>query len=170
MNNLKIFLPVLLLMISPLIAQQKQLLNYNIMQPEENENKRINVGLTVGSPASISLVGSFSYKDFAVRISGFKWSNDWYGFQGDLSYTISRDRDLLQSISLVAGNFCFKVSELDDSQQNYVQNIYKQNYIGMTYDINYSGFFVQTGLGFGKGDFLKPTFLFQAGYLFAINY
>jgi hypothetical protein len=45
----------------------------------------------------------------------------------------------------------------------------KQNYLGLAYDVYYAGFILQTGLGFGKGNFPNPQFLFQAGYLFRFN-
>lgn len=41
-----------------------------------------------------------------------------------------------------------------------------QSYIGITYDIRLGGFFLQLGIGTGRGDYRNPQLLLQMGYMF----
>ncbi|HNE56437.1 MAG TPA: hypothetical protein PK079_24965 [Leptospiraceae bacterium] len=43
---------------------------------------------------------------------------------------------------------------------------FHQQYVGLTYDILVGGFFLQVGMGYGRGDYRNPQLLLQMGYLF----
>ncbi|MCC6274502.1 MAG: hypothetical protein IT569_01465 [Leptospiraceae bacterium] len=54
-----------------------------------------------------------------------------------------------------------------DYQYNQGKKAYlHQSYIGITYDVRLGGFFLQLGIGAGKGDYRNPQLLFQLGYMF----
>ena len=41
-----------------------------------------------------------------------------------------------------------------------------QQYVGLTYDLLLGNFFLQLGMGYGRGDYRNPQLLLQMGYLF----
>lgn len=43
---------------------------------------------------------------------------------------------------------------------------FHQQYVGLTYDVLIGGFFLQVGMGYGRGDYRNPQLLLQMGYLF----
>lgn len=144
--------------------------NFNLNSPDSLNNRGKNfwgIGLVLGSPASISLTTGIYFQHISFRITGGAWSSHWYGIQGEIAFPFTRSKELIQNISINGGLIATKVLFSDPNQssvQYYQYN--KQNYIGFTYDVWYSGFLMQTGIGFGKGNFPNPQFLFQFGYLF----
>ncbi|MBP7283859.1 MAG: hypothetical protein KBA66_19900 [Leptospiraceae bacterium] len=42
---------------------------------------------------------------------------------------------------------------------------FSQQYVGLTYDFLLGGFFLQVGMGYGRGDYRNPQLLLQMGYL-----
>jgi hypothetical protein len=133
-------------------------------------NNFFGIGFVLGSPASLSLTTGLYFQHVSIRISGGAWGTHWYGLQGEIAFPITKSNELIQNASIIAGLFATKVFITDPNYpavQYYQYN--KQNYIGFAYDVYYAGFLMQTGLGFGKGSFPNPQFLFQFGYLFNFN-
>ena len=123
------------------------------------------VGATIGSPTSLSLTAGYYLDALAVRISGAYWNSDWYGIEGSLGVNITRSKDLIQTISIVAGKYGTSVSGVDAVGMP-TTTIGRQNYIGGAYTVYYSGFLLQLGLGSGSGDFPNPQFIYHFGYTF----
>ncbi len=122
-------------------------------------------GATIGTPGGVTLNTGYYFKHFALKISGSYWRKDWYGAQGDLEFVFSNKGELIQGVSLVGGIFIAipfsdAVTSLPPTQQNY---------IGVAYDAYYSGFYLQSGLGFGLRSY-PPNLqlLFQFGYVFSL--
>ena len=123
------------------------------------------LGLGIGTPGGINFIGSVYSSPFGLRISGGDWGRNWRGIQADLSVTLGRGASLAQGLSIVVG--AFRVAPmLQNSQGEEGQTVKKMTYGGLTYDLYLAGFFLQTGLGLGRGDYPDPQLLFQAGYLF----
>ncbi|MHB1688257.1 MAG: hypothetical protein ACYCVH_12900 [Ignavibacteriaceae bacterium] len=132
--------------------------------PEDNKSFFF-AGSSIGTPGGISLNAGYFFKHFSLKISGGYWKKDWYGFQGDLGFVFSNTGKLIQGISLVGG--MFDAIRLNDSGA--VLSPVQQTYLGVTYDAYYSGFYLQTGLGFGLHNYpSNPQLLFQFGYLFRL--
>jgi hypothetical protein len=134
------------------------------------EKKSLVLGASIGSPASASLVGGIYYNDFSLKLSGMAWSSSWYGIEGSISFAITRNENLIQSISFVGGRYSAKIKKVNMETNSEYDEIRKEKYFGLAYDINYDGFYLQTGLGIGSGDYGNPILLFQTGYLFNINF
>jgi hypothetical protein len=125
------------------------------------------IGAVIGAPASISLTAGLYLAPVSFRVTGGAWGKGWYGLQGDIAIPLTKNKELIQNISIIGGIFATKVIDVDPSQPGIqITRFNKQNYIGVAYDVYYSGFLMQTGLGLGHGDFSNPQFLFQFGYLF----
>lgn len=118
------------------------------------------LGATLGAPSGISVLGGFYFTDFGMRISGGSWGKNWNGVQGDLSINFLRRSSFVMSISVLAGQFQNKPTDTQQGGQ-YVQ----QKYYGLAYDMYLAGFFLQTGLATGPGEYSNPEFTFQFGYL-----
>ncbi len=118
------------------------------------------LGATMGAPSGVSVPGGLYFSDLGVRISGGSWGKNWNGVQGDLSFNFLRRPSFVMSISVIGGQFQNKST---DSQQGgqYVQ----QKYYGLAYDMDLAGFFLQTGLATGPGEYSNPQITFQFGYL-----
>jgi|GEM_PF-2156723 len=127
------------------------------------------IGGAIGSPFGLSFVGGVQKKPLSYSISGGFAGKNWYGVQCDVSKPIIETGELTQSIALIAGVYATTVYTTDSETGSKIKQHNKQNYIGLAYDVNYSGFFLQAGLGAGKGDYANPQLLFQFGYLFKIN-
>lgn len=125
------------------------------------------IGAVIGAPASMSFTTGLYFVPVSFRVTGGFWGKGWYGLQGDIAFPLTKSKELIQNISVIGGFFATNVIDTDPSQPG-IQIIrhYRQNYIGAAYDVYYAGFLMQTGLGFGKGNFPNPQFLFQFGYLF----
>ncbi len=126
------------------------------------------LGVVIGAPSSIALVGGYDAGPVALRLSGGAWGKGWYGAQADVSVIFSRSGSFSQGLSVLAGQYGTKVVSLDDQLQEVTQ-FNKQKYLGIAYDAWFSGFFLQVGMGHGWGDFPNPNLLFQFGYLFQIR-
>lgn len=118
------------------------------------------LGVTMGAPSGLSVLGGCSFADFGLRVSGGSWGKNWNGVQGDLSYSFVRSSPLTLSISVIAGQFQNKTYDTQQGGQ-YVQ----QKYYGLGYDMSMAGLFLQAGLATGPGEYSNPQFTFQFGYL-----
>ncbi len=161
---------VLIIYLPVLIAQNNNSINSEYIDSLEKSGSFWGVGAVIGAPASIGFTTGIYTPSLSFRITGGVWSKYWYGIQGEIALPITRSTDLIQNISLIGGLFATKVLQTDPNQPDVQFTQYnKQNYFGLAYDVYYAGFLLQTGLGFGKGDFPNPQFLFQIGYLFRFN-
>jgi hypothetical protein len=160
---LSFYLPVL-------SAQNNNSTNSEYSDSLEKSNNFLGVGAVIGAPSSIGLTAGIYAQTVSFRITGGVWNKYWYGIQGEVAIPLTRSTELIQNISLTGGIISTKVLQTDPNQPGVQFTQYnKQNYLGLAYDVYYAGFILQTGLGFGKGNFPNPQFLFQAGYLFRFN-
>ncbi len=123
-------------------------------------------GPAIGSPSGISLIAGYYFDPVALRVSGGYWGKAWNGAQGDIGITLSQSAWLAQGISFVAG--MFKVNPIVGDTQVQQRQPKSERYMGLAYDAYLSGFFLQLGLGAGKGDYQNPQLLLQCGYLFQL--
>jgi hypothetical protein len=147
----------------PVISQsyQKQVNAYTLADSSSSGSEGIlAVGAVIGAPTGISLMGGYYFKNFAVRLSGGSWGKEWNGFQGDLSYNLTRSLSFSTNVSLIGGQYGNTLKDVSLGE-----SVKRQRYWGLAYDVYLSGFFLQTGVGFGSGDYPSPQFLFQCGYL-----
>jgi hypothetical protein len=171
LNNIKVVLLLSFFVVSISYAQNmtKNELSSSVYADslKEPDSRFFGIGAVIGAPASISLTAGLYLAPVSFRVTGGAWGKGWYGLQGDIAFPLTKNKELIQNISVIGGLFATKVIDTDPSQPGIQITRYnKQNYIGIAYDVYYAGFLMQTGLGFGKGDFSNPQFLFQFGYLF----
>jgi hypothetical protein len=119
------------------------------------------LGLGIGSPNGAALVAGYDFGPVAIRLSGGGWTRGWYGAEGDLAIRFNRGSSFAHGMSIIGGRFGTNpVNELG------VKNLKTQSFLGVTYDVYLSGFFLQAGLDFGRGDYPSPDAVYQFGYLF----
>ena len=171
LNNFKVVLLFFLLVLPVSSAEnltQNDLNNSVYADSIKEPNSRFwGIGAVIGAPASVSLTAGIYLAPVSFRVTGGVWGKGWYGLQGDIAFPLTKSKELIQNVSVIGGLFASKVIDIDPSQPGIQITLYnKQNYIGLAYDVYYASFLMQTGLGFGHGDFSNPQFLFQFGYLF----
>jgi hypothetical protein len=171
LNIIKVCLLIFLFVFKVALAQNRTQINLAdskyVDSLNESKNSFFGIGAVIGAPASVALTAGLYLPPVSFRVTGCAWGKGWYGLQGDIAFPLTKSKDLIQNLSVIGGIFATKVIDVDPSQPGIqIPRFYKQNYIGLAYDVYYSGFLMQTGLGFGHGDFSNPQFLFQFGYLF----
>lgn len=122
-------------------------------------------GAVLGAPTGMNILIGHHFNPFACRLSGGYWRKNWYGAQADLSCDFIHQSSLAVGVSLVAGVTAADPILPNDKQESVVQ-VEKQRYLGLALDFFYGGFFLQTGMAAGAGDYPNPFFTFQCGYLF----
>ncbi len=121
------------------------------------------LGVTIGTPASLNLVAGKHFENTMIKASGFYLGDISKGIQLELGYKLAEFARTYHAINIVAG-----VAELRESNAKYINNyIYKSwQYIGVVYNLNTNGFYLQTGLSHSYGDFSSPQLLLQIGYVY----
>lgn len=66
----------------------------------------------------------------------------------------------------IAGQDANLATALDYQYRTRQYANFHQQYVGLTYDLFVGGFFLQLGMGYGRGDYRNPQLLLQMGYLF----
>ncbi len=113
------------------------------------------VGVTIGMPGLIQpVISGYSRSRFGWRISGMVTPNV-KGFQGNLLFRLVDRKGVSWNAGVAAGHS--KISY--DSRQTW-------SYGGLTTSLNLYGFFVETGLTWGRGDFSNPQLIGQIGYVY----
>lgn len=130
------------------------------------KNTSSEFGVTFGTPAALNLVIAKHFDKLMLKASGFYLGNVAKGLQIEFGYKLSEFARTYHAISLVGG-----LSELRAKQvsifgggESYVQQNW--NYVGIAYNLNTNGFYLQTGLSVGEGDFDNPQFMLQIGYVY----
>jgi hypothetical protein len=119
------------------------------------------LGLGIGTPSGAALVGGYDFGPLAIRLSGGGWSRGWYGAEGDLAIRFNRGSTFAHGISIIGGR-----SGTNPVNEQGTEDRKAQSFLGVTYDVYLSGFFLQAGLAFGRGDYPSPDAVYQFGYLF----
>ncbi len=121
------------------------------------------LGVTLGTPAGLNVVGAKHFDNLMVKASGFYLGKNAKGIQFEIGYKLAEFARTYHAINIVAG-----VAELRESNAKYINNyIYKSwQYLGVVYNLNTNGFYLQTGLSHSYGDFPSPQFLLQIGYVY----
>ena len=109
------------------------------------------LGITLGTPSGLNLAGGGWNGRFGVRATGMFYGPSFYGFQTTLGFKLLDDPKTLHSVGLAFGTFRW---EFDDWTS-----------VGAVYNTNFRGFFLETGLEVGRGDFSSPQFVLQIGYM-----
>ncbi len=132
-------------------------------QGEVTDHGSFLIGAGLGTPAGVSLIAGYDFGPLALRVSGGGWSKGWYGGEGDLAVRLYHGVFFAHGISLVAGRYATNpLNAIGETEHK------SQKYLGVTYDMFLSGFFLQAGLAFGKGDYPGVDGMFQFGYLLSI--
>ena len=126
------------------------------------------LGFDFGYPSSINITGGYYFKDTKLMISGGFFGKNWYGFQGEYGWKLNSGLSFRHDINVIIGTFETKTSETGLSG-NSLDVVRKTTFAGIAYSVNYSGFYLQTGFGYGVGDFGNPIFIFKMGYLFNLK-
>ncbi len=121
---------------------------------------RVHVGAVLGAPSGVALMGGLDVGPLAVRLSGGSWGKDWSGIQGDLAFHVIRSSSLDIGLALIGGEFQ-NIVATNQAGRQYT----RQQYGGLACDVSLAGFFLETGLASGPGQYSNPQFTFQFGYL-----
>lgn len=148
--------------ISATSQSHQRMVNANIPADSASSGSEgiLALGAIIGTPSGVSFMGGYYSKIFALRLSGGSWGREWNGFQGDVSYNLTRSSSFSTNVSLIGGQYRNTLKDVSAGE-----SVKRQRYWGLAYDVYLSGFFLQTGVGFGSGDYPSPQFLFQCGYL-----
>lgn len=120
--------------------------------PTSKTKTRYEVGLTVGTPARIQpSLGVNLTKKFGLRVSGMAIPSA-NGIQFNVFYHLKDNWSI---------GSAFGYSSIDDSSPNQ-----KWTYAGLFSSLNLHGFYVESGLSWGKGDYTSPQMLIQVGYVY----
>lgn len=98
-----------------------------------------------------------------LRVSGMVFDR-LSGMQLNISYKLFDSQNILHNIGIALGGL---------SYQEYSNNVEKTKwtYFGIVYNLNCGGFFFESGLSIGEGDFTNPQAIFQIGYMYrGINF
>jgi hypothetical protein len=121
---------------------------------------RFVAGAGIGAPSGFWLMGGMETRLLALRCSGGSWSSQWYGIQEDVSFLFHRKESFSIGLSAVTGRF--GTNPIDGGRSPVAR---QQVYAGIALDTDYSGFFLQTGMTHGSGDYPAWDPLFQFGYV-----
>ena len=133
-----------------------------------SEREHAVLGFDIGYPSSINIAYGYYFKDTKLMVSGGFFGKNWYGIQGEYGWKLTSDLSFRHDISFILGTFETKTVETGQSG-NTGNIIRKSTFAGFAYSVNYAGFYLQTGLGAGFGDFGNPIFLFKLGYFFDLK-
>ncbi len=135
--------------------------NVKLLEPTYKEFSAL--GLTILQPGIVNLVGAYESGKLGGRLAiGYVGSS--YGFQGNFLYNLSRTKSFNHHISFGAGYSHYSVPE--NTIYGTMNVIREWQYVGGFYDLNYGGFFVETGLTVGSGDFSNPQLALQLGFVY----
>ena len=126
------------------------------------------LGFDIGYPSSINFVGGYYFKDTKLMASGGFFGKNWFGLQGEFGWKLNSDLSFRHDINAIIGFFQTKTLETDPAG-NSSNVIRKSVFAGLAYSVDYEGFYLQSGFGYGVGDFGNPIFLFKMGYLFNLT-
>ena len=123
------------------------------------------LGVTLGTPAGLNVVGAKHFDNLMVKASGFYLGYPVKGIQLELGYKFSEYDRTYNAFNIVAG-----IAEYGEKERiNFHWSIYNYKswkYIGIVYNLNTNGFYLQSGLSIGEGDFTNPQLLLQVGYVY----
>ncbi len=125
-----------------------------------DESSSFQFGAVVGAPSGLGLVAGYDFGPIAVRCSGGSWGKNWSGLQGGLTYNVVRSSALAIGMTAFVGEFRKSAVVGEPGGQ--------QRYEGLACDCSLSGFFLQTGLANGPGEYASTQFTFQFGYLWTL--
>ena len=129
-----------------------------ISQAQENEKTYPELGLVVGMPAFINVLGGYWFEPVGLRLSGMYLNNNTNGLQINLGYKVSEKLEKRHIIGLAFG-------KSQDQGSDYY-------YLGPTYDFYKNKFFLEAGISkimhVNRGDFSSLPFwiIFQIGYVY----
>ncbi|MCE9501850.1 MAG: hypothetical protein K8R21_15320 [Leptospira sp.] len=83
----------------------KKTVDDSVKPPEEKADNFFFLGGSIGSPASINFNTGFIYRRLVARASGNYFDSRWNGYQGDLGFIFHKTSTVIQSFSLVGGEF-----------------------------------------------------------------
>ncbi|MBK9247732.1 MAG: hypothetical protein IPM69_06350 [Ignavibacteria bacterium] len=121
------------------------------------------LGLTILQPGIINIVGEYEAGKLGGRLAvGYIGSS--YGIQGNFLYNLGRTKSFNHHVSFGAGYSHYTTPE--ETIFGTVNVVREWQYIGGFYDLNFFGFFVETGLMVGSGDFSNPQIALQLGFVY----
>ncbi len=121
-------------------------------------------GVTFLTPAIVQLLGGYSFDSWLARAAIGYLPNTSFGFEICFGKNLSRSYNFSQNISVGFTSTRYTERGYDG------KTIRRWNGGFIGYDFNWGGFFLETGLSFGKGDFRSPQLLLQLGYVYELKW
>ncbi len=122
------------------------------------------LGASLIMPGGLNIVVGHEHGRFGGRLS-VGYIGSMGGIQGNFLVNLSRRKSFNHHLSIGFGSTYIDTKE-------YVQywgeitTSKTWTYVGGFYDLNYGGFFLETGLSIGSGDFSNPQLMLQLGYVY----
>jgi hypothetical protein len=135
--------------------------------PDDDRRGAFTIGAAMGTPSGLAFAAGAALDPFQIRIAGGWWKSGWNGIQGSIGIPFSRGPYLTHGLAIAWG-FYKANPVLPDDQGNDAMVVKQEHYVGLVYDVDYAGFFLQSGLAAGWGDYPNPQVLVQFGYLFSL--
>lgn len=140
----------------------------DVMQVRTDSARRAypSIGVTLGTPAGINLIGAYYFGDLGLRASIGYWGSI-YGAQVNLTRNLSTSGNVTHNVSIGAGYMYLRIhrTNFDAWEVTEHDDISEWRYLCATYALNWSGFFAEIGVSVGSGTFSNPQLLFQIGYV-----
>lgn len=147
------------------------ILTFGLYPQEEIENVKYCLGVVAGSPINVNLTTGLYFNNYSARLSGGVWIYDRYGAQLDLTYVFLSADPIQHQVAFISAyahnqkyagnNFFYIIYHGGVEEGDYINSFY----FGIAYNFLWKGLFIQTGSAWGTGNFEKPRFIMQLGYI-----
>ncbi|MBX7156407.1 MAG: hypothetical protein K1X91_15735 [Bacteriodetes bacterium] len=117
-------------------------------------------GVTIGSPAGLNLRIGKHINNLAFDVSGMYLSTV-QGAQFNIHLCYDNEKATQNYIGLMVGSSAIT----GDLENTGISRTYTYTYGGVSTALHSHGFFLETGLVIGSGDFRSPQVMFQIGYM-----
>ena len=109
------------------------------------------IGINIGTPAALNAAFGYWFNSVGLRVSGMYYGQETNGVQLNLGLRLSDNFKRRHALFIIRG-----ASKIDNDEWTF---------LGLVYNLNFKGFFLETGLTFGEGDYSKPQIALQIGYM-----
>ncbi|MCB2205246.1 hypothetical protein KQI65_10895 [bacterium] len=128
------------------------------------------LGINIGTPGGLNLAYGHWFGGIGLRLSGMIYGPSLSGLQLNLGFKLSDTYRMSHVLALVGGVSHFELEEetyySSYSLITHRTRVYDWTYLGGIWEMNWWGFFLQTGLAVGSGDFSNPQLMLQIGYMY----
>ena len=142
----------LLLFFSVICQAQEQ--SAPAVPAEPSPGNHSELGVAVGTPAFLNIIVGQWFDQWGLRVSGMTYGANMRGIHLYAGFEFIRDGDHRHCIGLMGGTW------------HYTHNDWK--FLGPAYDLYIGGFFMEFGIGWGKGTYMANQVNWQFGYTHTI--